>query len=233
MTEIFKNAPLVQAIFEVRFSGEPAIESRRHEFYDLVRSEFPKVYVPTVQAGEAPSLKPYTYKNEKESDELNVGLNRFSFITLDYPGYQSFRGRFLKYFVPFRQIYGLSKLNRTGLRYVNHIPVLREKGMIPLSNFLNFGYKLPPSIPEEIESLGTFLTVTIGDGHLRIVISHEELQDPTRSEVIALDFDYFLDQDLVADRVEQYLDKSHEHTKKIFVDLVSEKYLQVMRGEVG
>lgn len=232
MTEIFKNSPLIQVVCEVRFPGEPAVECHRDEFYESIRTEFPKVFVPEAKHGEHLALSPYTFKNEEETELINVAINRFSLMTFKYQGFDLFRVQFLKYFKLFCQRYRIGKLNRLGLRYINHIPILRNKeGIIPLSDYLNFGYKLPESIPQTLTELGTVLVLKRGEGHLRILIQHQQLEDPQRTEIVLLDFDYNLTQDLTSDRIGAVMDISHQHTKDVFLNIISDRYLQVMRGE--
>lgn len=46
-----------------------------------------------------------------------------------------------------------------------------------------------------------------------------------------MDFDYAKSEDLTMDKLNEYLDESHAHTKKIFNEVITKEYLQVMRGE--
>lgn len=231
MTEVLKNSPLIETVCEVRFAGEPAVESRRDEFFEAIRTEFPKVFVPILKEGEAPALSPYTYKSVEESEWLNVAINKFSLITFKYPGFEAFRLKFLKYFRIFCEKHHIKKLNRFGLRYIDHIPILRERGKIPITNYLNFGFEMPQSIPKEYNDFGTVLVTEIGEGTLRILVQYQQLPDPQKTEIIVLDFDYYLTENLTSERIEEYLEISHKHTKQIFLDIIAEKYMRVIKGE--
>ncbi len=68
-SEVYPHAPLIEAVFEIRFPGEPAVECQRDEFFEMVRDQFPRVHVPKVTSGQWPSLLPYHFRTD---DEQNV-----------------------------------------------------------------------------------------------------------------------------------------------------------------
>ena len=45
-----------------------------------------------------------------------------------------------------------------------------------------------------------------------------------------LDFDYFIEGDLEPSRMSEFLEVSHRHTKEIFLSLLTDDYISVMRG---
>lgn len=233
MGELLPNAPLERAVFEVRFPGEPAVEGKRHEFFEKIRDEFPKVYVPRAKEGTSPSLQHYQFRNETETENLAVAINSFYYICFKYQGFKSFKSRFLKYFQIFTEIYPLRKLSRTGLRYIDHIPILRERGIIPLADYLNFGFRIPDSIPENLELIQASFTTELTEGKLHLGIQYQQVEEPVKREVLVLDFDHFFEEEIAPSEVESYIDASHRWTKKIFLDLVSEKYLAIMKGETA
>ena len=51
------------------------------------------------------------------------------------------------------------------------------------------------------------------------------------SEKLLLDFDFGQHANLQVGQIESYLELAHRHTKQIFMDLISDKYLPVLRGE--
>ncbi|GAI22544.1 unnamed protein product, partial [marine sediment metagenome] len=55
-----------------------------------------------------------------------------------------------------------------------------------------------------------------------------EVPGVPQREFILLDFDYYHEGELEAGKVAGYLSKSHLHTKKIFEDIISDKYKMVM-----
>ncbi len=115
---MYKNAPLVEAVFEIRFSGELSIECHRDLFYEKIREKYPSVYVPEIKTGAAPSLIPYRFMDENNISGFFVSMNSLAFSTKNYKGFNDFKHIILKYFKIFSKIYKINKIERIGLRYI-------------------------------------------------------------------------------------------------------------------
>lgn len=50
-------------------------------------------------------------------------------------------------------------------------------------------------------------------------------------EAILFDFDYAKEKNLVIDHVEQYLEESHTHTKRVFEELITDEYRSYLKGD--
>lgn len=231
MGELYKNAPLVEAVFEIRFPPELSIETKRDEFYNKIRMEFPEINLPLVSDQEPYALKTYLFKDSKREKGVAYSINKFSYHCYKYYGFARFKEESLKYMKMFFEHFKIRDLDRTGLRYVNHIPIVTEGGVIPIERYLNFGYKLPDSIPEKYNLLHTVIFVKSGKGNLRVLIQYLKRPDPLQTEIILLDFDYFLEGKLSVSDIETYLNESHQHTKKIFEDLTTDEYKIIMSKE--
>ncbi len=231
MGKLYKNSPLVESVFEIRFPPELAIECRRDEYYSRIREEFPEVNFPLADASEPYALKDYLFRDKQREKGIQFSVNKCSFHRYKYSGFAEFKEQALRYLTTFAEEFGIQVLHRTGLRYVNHIPVLRENGVIPLTKYLNFGFRMPQSIPGQYDFLHTVLFAKIGDGAVRILIQYRKLPDDRETEVIVLDFDYFHEGSLTFSKIETYIDESHKHTKKIFEDLVTDHYRKIMDQE--
>jgi uncharacterized protein (TIGR04255 family) len=232
MSKLYKNPPLLEAVFEIRFPPELTIECKKDEYYNLIRSEFPEINLPIVDSPEPYPLRNYLFRDSKREKGIQFSINKCSFHRYKYLGFNQFKEESLKDLNLFAQKFKIQTLNRTGLRYINHIPILRENGIIPLGKFLNFGYKTPKSIPDAYEFLHTVLFIKLGEGSLRLLIQYRKLQDEKETEIIILDFDYFFEGDLEFSKVETYINESHKHTKTIFEELVTEHYKKVMDMEI-
>ena len=231
MGKLYKNTPLVESVFEIRFPPELAIECRKDEYYSKIRAEFPEVNLPLADTPEPYPMKNYLFRDSRREKGIQFSVNKCSFHRYKYFGFAEFKEQALRCLRMFAGKFGIEALHRTGLRYVNHIPILREDGVIPLTKFLNFGYRLPESIPEQYDFLHTVLFAKIDDGAVRILIQYRKLPDDRETEVIVLDFDYFREGDLTFSKIEAYMDESHSHTKRIFEDFVTEHYRKIMDQE--
>lgn len=227
---IYPNAPLVEAVFEIRFPGEPAIECHRDEFFELIRSEYGTVFVPKIKSGQAPALELYHFKSEDGMKSVMTSINRFAFSTKKYEGFARFKAEALKLIRLFSQKFKIEKLHRTGLRYMNVVPFIREKDSVPLFNYLKVLVKLPPAFPGEFKYLDlAFVSQTTG-GSITTRIEPLLAKDET-SEAILLDFDFAKEKDLHIRDIEKYIDESHRHTKEMFEQLITDSYRKYLKGE--
>ena len=229
--EIYPNAPLKETIFEIKFPGEPIVECHRDLLFNEIRDEYPNVLVPKTITGKAMSLEPYNFVSDDNKSGFMLSLNTFAYFTKDYKGFSIFKNTVIKYFNIFKELYKIKKIDRTGLRYINIIPFIRnENDIFPINHFLTISLKLPDSIPPNFKELRINFKSKTAGGYIttQILPAFNNKND----EAIILDFDYAKSEDLTMDRLNDYLDESHTHTKKIFKELITKEYLQVMRGEV-
>ena len=228
MSKLYKNSPLVESVFEIRFPPELAIECRKDEYYDQIRNEFPEINLPLADSPEPYPMKNYLFRDNKGEKGIQFSINKCSYHRYKYLGFCQFKEEALRYLGLFAEKFRIQTLYRTGLRYVNHVPILREDGVIPIRKYLNFGYRTPESIPETYDFLHTVLFIKLGEGSLRILIQYKKLPDEKETEIIILDFDYFFEGNLEFSKVETYIDESHKHTKQIFEDLITDYYKRIM-----
>lgn len=228
MNEIYKNAPLIEAIFEIRFPAEISIKCKTDLFYNKIKEKFP---VLAMHPPGAPHI--YDFLNKEQNEIIRIGLDRISYHSKKYEGgFNKFQEDALKYLYLFINIYNIEKVSRTGLRYVNHIPIVKIDGVVPLEKYINFGYKLPSKdIPNKFELLNTILVVKIDGGKLKILLETKRMLDITKTEVLVLDFDFMFSGKLDVKSIVEYIAESHKHTKAIFEDLISEEYKKLMKGD--
>lgn len=233
MGNVYKNAPLTEAVFEIRFPAELGIECARSGFYDAIKKDFPNIFVPNAQIGQAPALQLYEFRSADHKKIIKFSINRFSFHTNDYSGgFELFEEECIKYINSFLKFFKIATLSRIGLRYVNNMPIIRKNGVIPISEYLNFGFHLPKPIPNDPELFHALLVTKVGDGNLRILIQYQEIVNQPKQEIILLDFDFYYEGTLKAVDFNTYLTKSHKHIKEdIFMNLISENYKKMLEKE--
>lgn len=229
MSRLYKNPPLIEAIFEIRFPAELSIECQRDKFYEKIRNGYPQIFVPIVMMGESPFLKSYEFKSLEGKKIIRCSINRFSIHTNKYEGFAKFEEDCLKYTQLFTKLYNITSLKRTGLRYINHIPIVRIEGCIPIQKYLKFGYRLPLDLESnKFELFDTTLVAKIGESKLRLLTRYLEVPSAAQREFILLDFDCYYEGELKTDKILDYLRKSHTHTKKIFENIITDEYKIVM-----
>lgn len=228
---IYPNSPLVEVIFEVRFPGEPIVECRRDILYELVRKDYPKVFVPSTKEGSFVALEPYRFEKDDRSSGIMLAMNKFSYYSRKYPGFSAFKKEVIASISKFRKAYPkITKLHRTGFRYVNIIPFTREEGLIPIENFLKVGLKVPSVIPEKYNNISIGF-VAENDGGL-VTTRIETMKTVDQSgEAILLDIDYAKERDILIGSAATYIDESHKCARQLFEALITDNYRMFLKGE--
>lgn len=223
--EIYKKSPLIEAVYEVRFSPLLAIESNRDKFHDKIKDAFPNVVIPKS------NLEPYVFAKRDQSWSALLSPVLFAVSCKKYEGFQVYKKECLRLLSVFGELFKVEKIARSGLRYVNIIPFTRESGIIPLKSFLNIEINLPKSIPSTFKAASMIFVSQLERGSITTRV--EPVMSPDQSqEALILDFDYAKEADLRYKNLDEYLEESHTHTKALFEGLVTESYRKIMRGEV-
>lgn len=228
--EIYPNSQLAEVVFEVRFSGIPAVECQRHLLYEEVKDAYPLILVPQVKDGDYPALKPQNYAAADQSSSILHAINSFGYSSKVYPGFKAFKKEFLRVFDIFRQLFGVEKLTRVGWRYINIVPYAKVNGVIPLEQFFKLGLDLPDS-SNEYENLAIKLTAKLPQGHVNIAIGGMESKAKDGKEVLTLDIDYNKTEGLTASKIAAYLDEGHSYGRQLFEKLITDSYRTYLGGE--
>ena len=224
----YPNAPVREVVFEIRFPGEPAVECRRDRLFERVRDEFPDVFVPAQtrpEVGHA-ALLPYKFAASDGSRSLLCALNLFAYSSTRYPGFTPFRDEALRWLREFQTDVPLRRLIRTGLRYVNMIPLMPDS---PLHELLAIQLSLGSYSPEALRNVSLSLEIPRSGGTLNMRLGPAATTD---GPLLILDFDYVKTADLEFDHLADYLQESHDETKALFESLVTERYRAYLQGEV-
>ncbi len=230
-SEIYPNSPLVEVIFEIKFPGEPIVECRRDIFFDFIRKDYPKVFIPQTKEGSFVAIGPYRFEKEDRSSGVMLAIDRFSCYCRKYPGFAIFKKEAIRLIGMFKKSYPkINIINRTGFRYVNIIPFTREEGVVPLDKFLNVKLRLPATIPERYKNISVgFIAKTKGGS---ITTRMETLLAAEKGgEAILLDIDYAKEEELSINTAKKYLDESHNYARQLFEDLITDAYRMYLRGE--
>ena len=223
--EIYKKSPLIEAVYEIRFSPLLAVESYRDKFHDKVKDAFPNVVIPKS------NLEPYVFGKRDQSWSILLSPVLFAVSCKKYEGFQVYKKECLRLLSIFGELFKVDKLIRSGLRYVNIIPFTRESGIIPLKAYLNIEINLPKAIPSTFKAASLVFVSQLEKGNITTRVEPVMSPDQTQ-EALILDFDYAKEADLSYKNLDGYLEESHTHTKALFEGLVTERYRKIMRGEV-
>ena len=224
------NSPLSEVVFEIRFSGETAIECRRHEIQEKFRAEYPNLWVPRTEIGMAMALEPFRFEREDQSAGVMVSLNRFGYYCRTYPGFDCFNAECLKVMELLGSIIPIKRLNRIGLRHINMIPFLREDGLLPFEYFFQLGGKILELLPGRFENISIAFAMPAGRGKITTRIESITRSDRSQ-EAFLLDFDYAEEGDLCFEKVHEYLTEAHDQSAVLFHRMITQSYRDYIKGD--
>lgn len=227
--DVYPNSPLAEVVFELRFPGEPAVECRRDEYYATIRSDFPYVWVPDVEVGKPPALQPYQFKSEGDAQTVMAAINRFAYSTKRYGGFACFKPRALELAGGFCDRFGIRKLSRIGLRYINIIPFVRDVGRIPWQQYFTVRMNLPANAFDCLTSVNIAYEAKCDAGTITTRIAC--VRSGEADEAFLLDFDFAKTESATTAGLSAAIQEAHDETKRVFQEIVSDQYKSVMRGE--
>jgi len=229
--KVYPNQPLIEVVFEIRFPGEPVIECKRYEFYNKVRKDYSHVIIPSIQAEGFPALNPYRFEKADGSAGTMIAIDKFSYYTHKYPGYDEFKKEFLLLVSEFNKLFNLTKLIRVGWRYVNIISFTRENGHIPLKRFFNSVLHLGKDISDEYENLNIILVSKKDAYSITTRLESMKKTDGSGGEALLLDFDCSNNKDLWFPKIETYIECTHNIARNMFEQIITTDYRKYLLGE--
>lgn len=219
----FTKAPVVEAVFEIRFPLNLAIDCFKYKFYDAVKNTHPKIELADYNPFEHPITQLLNYYTPDKSENLICGTSKFAYITRAYKTYHEFKNNFVRYIKSFNECFNITEINRIGFRFINQIICKKQENCVPLRDYLDFGFILPASIPlTTVKDFQTTLTLDIKDGSIRSIIGTVKKDDIT---ILTLDNDLVRVGSFKMGNIAEILDNAHEDIENIFLEFMSEKYL--------
>ncbi len=228
--EVYPNSPLIEVVCEIRFPGDLAIECKRDIFYDKIKDAYPNILVPQVRPGVVLPCEPYRFEREDHAAGIMLSINKFSFYLKKYEGHENFIKEFKRLAEILGTAYSVDKLNRIGWRYINLIPYTRKDGIVPLNRFLNIAISTPGRAWERLENLSFVLVSRVTNGSITTKIESVRRKD-AQEEALVLDFDFAMTEGLSFSKLGKYVKISHEHTRALFEELITDEYRQYLRGQ--
>lgn len=230
----YKNQPLTEVAFEIRFHGEPVVESRRHEFFEKVRGDYPLLYVPPFREGIHPSLQHYRFVREDNTAGVTLALNSLGYFQKEYEGAKKYMEEVNRVVRIANKLFSIRKFSRIGWRYINTIAFTREDGLIPLSYY----FKNPPSF-FTIESHGfdrvDFEATTKYEGEYVSVKLQADHLGAEGNELLTFDIDVYQDESTMEgftlNRVPGVLERLHNIARNFFEESITDDYREYLKGD--
>jgi uncharacterized protein (TIGR04255 family) len=231
--ERLPNSPLAQVACEIRFPGHFAATDGLARFQSAVEDQFPTLYVPRVQSGEAPALRAAQLVSADESERINVAIHLFSFDSRKYSVFAEYRARFLNLLTRFFEIHRPRELTRFGLRYKNVLP-WQGASTEQLHPWLTLGFRVPTVMEREVSHINGTMILRYDHGALRVTLERQEAEVRATQEQVAdtfvVDLDFFRTGSIPLEELEGMMDKGHRTIEDVFFALLSQEGLNAMKG---
>lgn len=145
---LLKNAPIVEAIFQIKFELPKNIQLLDlKNYHDLVKEEFPTILernsfkgtfnleasgIDEKSLSSKTNLDAYYFSNQEKTKSITIKLDSFTFSNFEnYKGWDNFISEVMKYCSSFTEKYKPISIKRIAVRFINEIklktPVEYEK----------------------------------------------------------------------------------------------------------
>jgi len=226
----YPNQPLVEVACEVRFYGEPSIETKRDIFYEKIRADYPLLYVPEIKPGMHPSLQHYKFENEKRDAGVSLALNSFCYFQREYQGAGKYIQEVMRLFRLADELFKIQKYSRMGWRYINVIPFVRENDLIPLGRFLENAPSFSTIESNTYKDISFWATTDFETESVLVRLDSSSEKD---REQLVLDVDVYrgkLDKSFNSENVEELLNRLHCIGRNFFESSITDDYRDYLKG---
>lgn len=220
---ILKNPPLTQVHFGISFANNLAVADSRNRFYDLVKDDFPHVWIPELTKVTF-DFSEYALKSENGATRLEIGMNYFRLATANYPGYSTFKQQFSDLLFKFIDCYAIEFASQLSMTYFNTLPLGEAE------NFEAY-FSIQIRIPDISDSVFAGRGVMVfeePEGYVSLEIDPQFRDDVLKSYgfIVAFAFQKALSLTDAKESITALLDSGHKHIKRYFFSAVNATYLQ-------
>jgi uncharacterized protein (TIGR04255 family) len=234
---MYKNAPLTEAVCEVRFSADSQWDlAMPGLLYEQLRNDFPirkPMHLLQAQIGQTAqglqqalrAIEFLEFSNDSASSLVRVGPNILSIHNHGvYPGWTKFCPLIEGTLQTYVKVAAPKEIERIGLRFVNKIHVPSE--VIDLEEYFNFFPHIGKDLPQVLGPymMGVEFPYDEGATVLRLELAAEATENP-KTNASRLDLDYFSSRpgSVTLSNVGQWLKTAHERIEDAFEACVTEK----------
>lgn len=226
MAPKYPNQQLKSVSMELFFPGQLEVFGCLGEIQRDVSGDLTQLFVPNIQPGEAPALRPFQLRNEAGTRSLALAVNQASFIAFqEYPGFEAFRDEGLPILARALERMGVRMLTRVRYAYENEIGLPDQGGF-------DVGSLFPGVIAREAPSrvLAPFHSsadwVLSGDQ-----VGFQAQIDPAGS-ALTVTVSSAAKGPLDAGALKAALDRVHGQAIELFEKLISAEFRRVISEEV-
>ena len=245
MTEVFRNAPITEALIDIRAVLPEAVNLADLEaLHDLVAAEYPEKQPRTLWEGSlelrganeprvtahSQSLG-YLFKSSDGRQVLQFRLDGFSFSRLrPYTQWEMVYEEARKLWGVYRAAVRPVRATRLATRYINSIEIPSKK--FDYDDYFTAAPKVPEELPQVLSHFFTRLVIPFAEHRVTAIVvqTPSERPDPVNSTVI-LDIDVFAEADFGAEdsKIDEIFAILRTIKNKIFLSSITERAKELFR----
>ncbi len=244
--ERFRNAPIVEALLDIRAELPSTIDlDRLATIHQAVRNQYPikrergswkfgfhvRQGIPEDPEKPVGDVDGFLFLSADERKTVQVRLDGFTFNWLrPYDRWESFRDEAMRVWSLYIQATEPRRITRTALRYINRIEI-----PVPLRDLKDYVTTLPelaPGLPESLDSF--FMRLVLHEPQIEAQAILTEMTEPVRDgKILPLIFDIDVfnlsSSDANDEDIWLKLEQLRGFKNKIFLDSITEKTKELIR----
>lgn len=226
---IFKHPPVTEAQVAVVFLSNFEVADQRSRFHKVVGEEYPFIIMPEQNKLQY-DFGDYVLQKQDATERIEVGMNYFRFASIRYQGFTKFRESFLNSLDKFSDCYEIKSFYVLSMSYRNTLP------LAPGSAYKDC-FALNISLPDQPESdlfAGQgILVFKKPEGFLTVQL--EPKIESAQVQSYSMHLLFATNREVIDqfDRsgVPKLADTVHDHLKKFFLGMLTEKYVEYLRAK--
>ena len=245
MFEVFPNAPITEAVLDIRATLHKDVSlDRLKEFHIDIADRFPiieeKRYIKAgFQLGKDEpefhiperGIEGFFFKSDRENKIIQFRLNGFTFNKIKpYENWEAFFSEGRAFWEKYNQIAKPLKVERIALRYINRI--LAPYPIKDFSEYILTNPQVAPNLPQALSHFFLRIIINSDDDYLTAIIT-ETFEKPTKDKKlpIILDIDAYKQKEYATDSPDLWndFDKLREFKNQIFFNSITEKAKELFR----
>jgi uncharacterized protein (TIGR04255 family) len=146
------HPPLTEVAFEISFPRQFIVENRIAEFQQALSTSYPvssdefSIRMPPAVAFGKPArpgathftpVRTFVFTNPLATRTVKVSPVNVTFVVTDYKDFSDYHAALLNILEPALRSFEIRRTDRIGLRYVNRIPIPREKGALAFQDYVH------------------------------------------------------------------------------------------------
>ena len=210
----------VNTSLEVRFPRNLRVGLNACDYHDQIREDFPLVEIPS-PVELVPTTFSTTFSHSDKRIQINCSIEHVVYMSRKNESFQEICKNAINYMDRFTQLYGISKINKFGLRCVIDFEVPPETTSANLGDFVRFGCQHDKFAENQsLQSVDSTLAYDLPDA---MVILRIAAPNPATKRSVLLDFDIMAEGTWEPSQIRTQFDSLHKIARSIKDNIVADQ----------